>query len=192
MPVIPSHEILSKRWYYSSNGWGSGARWAFFALFGVAFIIAIMSMIFVNRKRLRRGVAPIYGTSWITPPAYRANVNNNMPENNVPTYTAQANEADMGYYDQHGNFVQNPNVKSPEEAHVRQNNTGYSGATYGMNTYYMGGDAPVVNDTNAGQYQRPEGPPGSPPTASQATATNTGSSQPIYSAPNVPPPQQKS
>ncbi|WPK24038.1 hypothetical protein PUMCH_001293 [Australozyma saopauloensis] len=191
MAAIPQAKALVKRYYYTYD-YSNGARWAFFALFLVALLIAVFGTIRVNKNRLKRGEAPLYGTSWITPPAYRTN--NPPQENYVPTYTATANEADMGYYDQQGNFHQNPNVKSPEPAYMRNNATGTTTyENYSTTTYYMGSDAPIVSEATTGQYPRPEGPPG----ASQGTSTGasapageaaTGTSQPLYSRPEAPPP----
>lgn len=209
MAVIPTE--ISKRYYYYSNDWASGARWAFFALFLVAIAIAIFGTLRVNRARSRRGVQPLYGTSWMTPPAYRPNTDNtNNPENYVPTYTATANDADMGYYDNQGNFHQNPNVKNPDPpqpAHFRTGSGNYPD-NYGMPMNTLNGNTPQTNpnntETNAQtMYQSPAGPP--PGMASTGTSgpsggyvvqqsgvegTNTGSSQPIYSRPDVPPPTQ--
>lgn len=220
MAVIPTE--YSKRYYYYSNDWSSGARWAFFALFLVAIAIAIFGTLRVNRARSRRGVQPLYGTSWMTPPAYRPNTDGTNPnqENYVPTYTATANDADMGYYDQQGNFHQNPNVKNPDPpqpAHIRtgsgnypnnygmpmsnlneyDNNNGINGTNTTGNTDHAAGNA------NYPTYSSPAGPPpgmsntgtsgpsGYVVQQSDVEGTNTGtSSQPIYSRPDVPPPSQ--
>lgn len=212
MAVIPAD--FSKRYYYYSNDWTSGARWAFFALFLVAIAIAIFGTLRVNRARSRRGVQPLYGTSWMTPPAYRPNPDNtNNPENYVPTYTATANDADMGYYDNQGNFHQNPNVKNPDPpqpAHYRTGSGNYP-ENYGMPMNTFNANTSQMTNSNTGEtstqniYLSPAGPPPGMTNASstgpsgpsgyvvqqsEVTGSTTGTSQPIYSRPEVPPPTQ--
>lgn len=118
---------ISKRAY--GDGWSDsgGARWAFFGVFIVLVIIVVIGTLRVNKRRSRQGIQPIYGTRWLTPPSYRQSerVYNNrndldVPTNYVPTYSEQAGDTDMGYYDNEGNFHPNPNAKSPiPEVHVR-------------------------------------------------------------------------
>lgn len=110
---------------FETSGWSnSGARWAFFAVFILLIIIVVFGTIRVNKKRTQAGVQPIYGTRWMTPPLYRqSQTHYNQPQganavlggSYVPTYTATANEYDMGYYDNNGEFHPNPNSKS---AHI--------------------------------------------------------------------------
>lgn len=118
---------ISKRAY--GDGWSDsgGARWAFFGVFIVLVFIVLIGTLRVNKRRSRQGIQPIYGTRWLTPPSYRQSerVYNNrndldVPTNYVPTYSEQAGDTDMGYYDNEGNFHPNPNAKSPiPEVHVR-------------------------------------------------------------------------
>jgi len=128
------HTLYTKRdWdddYWSNSG---GARWAFFAIFVVLIIIVVLGTIRVNKKRAQHGEQPIYGTRWLTPPSYRQSQTQyqqpdhvrdpDLPSAYVPTYTATANEYDMGYYDSNGNFHPNPNAKlalpHPPETHQR-------------------------------------------------------------------------
>lgn len=212
MPTIPNNSIdLSKRYYYSTD-WSSGARWAFFALFLVAIALAIIGTLRVNKARRRKGVAPIYGTSWMTPPAYRANNDtSNNQENYVPTYTATANDADMGYYDQQGNFHQNPNVKTPDlpqEAHYRTGSMSYNEPTYNMSMDGYNTAPQMYTNMNSAtnNYPSPPGPPptaplNTPPVGSSSGPTNTsheysapanlesaGTSEPTFSRPEHPPP----
>ncbi|KAI5950474.1 hypothetical protein KGF57_004289 [Candida theae] len=116
--------------YWSGS---DGARWAFFAIFAVLIIIVVLGTIRVNKKRAQHGEQPIYGTRWLTPPSYRQSQTQyhqpdhirdpDLPSAYVPTYTATANEFDMGYYDSNGTFHPNPNAKSalqhPPETHQR-------------------------------------------------------------------------
>lgn len=109
------------------DGWSDsgGARWAFFAIFIVLILIVVAGTLRVNKKRSRHGAQPIYGTRWITPPSYRQSQTSHRqrdgPETNyVPTYSEQAGDTDMGFYDNSGVFHPNPNAKSPfPEVHVR-------------------------------------------------------------------------
>ncbi|RKP31508.1 hypothetical protein METBISCDRAFT_22385 [Metschnikowia bicuspidata] len=203
MPLIPPFDF-PKRYYYSTNStWSGGARWAFFALSLVAIALVVMIFMRINRSRMLRGVAPIYGTTWMTPPSYRAaNPNSNNYNNYVPAYTATANEADMGYYDNQGYYHPNPNVKSPdypEQAHYRTGSASVPGVArpgYGGYNYTPPGDVRSVTDEHTmvtGTYERPPGPPPSAAPENTATGTGTatatepqgtGSSEPVYSRPD--------
>lgn len=108
---------IDKRDLWSSN---EGARWAFFAIFIAIILLAMIGMIRVNKKRGSNGLQPIYGTRWMTPPSYiqsQSQYNQprrrdeGMPDSYVPTYSEQANDQDMGYYDNNGTFHANPNAK---------------------------------------------------------------------------------
>ncbi|CCG25672.1 hypothetical protein CORT_0C02960 [Candida orthopsilosis Co 90-125] len=128
--IISLHERDWDDDYWSNSG---GARWAFFAIFVVLIIIVVLGTIRVNKKRAQHGEQPIYGTRWLTPPSYRQSQTQyhqpdhvrdpDLPSAYVPTYTATANEFDMGYYDSNGNFHPNPNAKSalphPPQTHQR-------------------------------------------------------------------------
>lgn len=180
MPAVRSDDYnLIKRFYYTS-GDGNGARWAFFAILIVLIIIFILGTIRVNKGRARRGNQPIYGTRWMTPPSYlqsQGQYDHNSAGQNayVPTYTATANDNDLGYYDPNGNFHSNPNTKAPqvpEAAHYRStSNPGYSSET--------GGNAPVVSDESS-VFRRPSGPP---PNGGSSSNDN------LFQRPNYPPPQ---
>ncbi|KAH3901057.1 Rcr1p SCDLUD_002531 [Saccharomycodes ludwigii] len=101
---------------YMNSHW-EWARWIFFVLFVVAVIFIILGTIRANIMRARRGQAPIRGTSWMTPPSYlqsqqeynRTTHNSRRTrrgrnEDYVPAYTQEANENDLGYYDDKGIF----------------------------------------------------------------------------------------
>ncbi|EGW32904.1 uncharacterized protein SPAPADRAFT_49836 [Spathaspora passalidarum NRRL Y-27907] len=89
----------------------------------IALMLAVVAVGVVNKRRKQRGIQPIYGTRWITPPTYRQSQHQyeqpdhirdpDLPSAYVPAYTATANEHDMGYYDGSGKFHPNPNVKTP-------------------------------------------------------------------------------
>ena len=76
-----------------------------------------------GQEKARQGLQPVYGTRWMTPPSYGQSQHQydqpdhrrdpDLPSAYVPTYTATANEYDMGYYDANGVFHANPNAKSP-------------------------------------------------------------------------------
>ena len=129
--------MLDKRATSGDSTWSiGGARWAFFAILFVLILIGIFGTLRVNKKRFQLGSQPLYGTRWMTPPSYRqsqtqydqpVNIRDpDLPSTYVPTYTAEANEYDMGHYDQAGKFHSNPNARAalmapPPSAHQRQN-----------------------------------------------------------------------
>lgn len=113
---------MSEYDYGSGVNIGDGARWAFFAIFIVLIIVMVLGTIRLNRKRARQGVAPIYGTLWMTPPLYRQSqtqynqpnrADPEMPLAYVPKYTAETTDVDMGYYDVNGKFHANPHASMP-------------------------------------------------------------------------------
>ena len=107
------------------NGWfwggGNGdtwawAKWILFVLFVVFALAVVFGTSIVNKKRHSMGQAPIRGTAWMMPPSYRQSereyVGNSQRyvEDYVPEYTEEANENDLGYYDERGEF--HPNGKA--------------------------------------------------------------------------------
>ncbi|CAN3364333.1 hypothetical protein DICA3_E15830 [Diutina catenulata] len=145
-----------------SYSYSDPARYAFLAIFIVLIIVVLFGTLRVNKKRAQRGMQPIYGTRWITPPSYRQSQNQyhqptrpdlDVPGNYVPTYTTEAGEYDMGYYDNQGKFHANPNAKAPiPEVHVRQTS--------------MSNAAPISNldsvDDEDDLYRRPPAGPNRP------------------------------
>lgn len=114
--------VVLPRDFEDDTRFTDGARWAFFAIFIVLVIGILFGTLRVNKKRARHGVAPLYGTRWMTPPSYLQSQNQydqptrqepDMPLAYVPKYTAEATEYDMGYYDKDGKFHANPNIKAP-------------------------------------------------------------------------------
>ncbi|KAI5959980.1 hypothetical protein CANMA_004080 [Candida margitis] len=194
MPYIDNGNFVSKSvkslykrdWddgYWSNSG---GARWAFFAIFIVLIIIVVLGTIRVNKKRAQHGEQPIYGTRWLTPPSYIQSQNQydqpdhtrdpDLPSAYVPTYTATANEFDMGYYDSSGTFHPNPNAKQalqhPPQTHQRTGSAisshTNSGATPLSPTLdhvnEADGHAHNDHDDDIADISRPAGPPPSRPT----------------------------
>jgi len=175
MPAIKYEQIavisqqLNKR-DWGDNDWTSsgGARWAFFAIFIVLIIIVVLGTMRVNRKRSRKGIQPIYGTRWMTPPNYRQSQNQydqpdnvrdpDLPSAYVPTYTEEANEYDMGYYDRSGKFHANPNAKAadmvpPQAAHRRESTAHGDGVP--ISSTLPG----TLTDEDAHDIGAPAGPP---------------------------------
>lgn len=95
--------------YGDNNGWVWG-RWILFVIFVICIIAVGLGTARINRRRRTMGQAPIRGTAWMTPPSYRQSQRQyNGPadgaaEDYVPQYTATANDQDMGYYDERGEF----------------------------------------------------------------------------------------
>lgn len=93
----------------NSESW-QWARWTLFLICILAVVLFIVSILGLNRKRSQVGIAPIRGTGWITPPSYRQSQREYNRRGNgndgdyVPQYTATANENDLGYYDDNGEF----------------------------------------------------------------------------------------
>ncbi|GMF03104.1 unnamed protein product [[Candida] boidinii] len=104
MSIIVYNELSKRAWNDGSNG----GRWAFF-VFVIALIVILFAMVcYTNIRRMRRGAAPIRGTTWITPPSYYQSQNQyqSSPANQLPAYTANPNpNQDAGFYDKDGIFV---------------------------------------------------------------------------------------
>ncbi|GCE99650.1 hypothetical protein ZYGM_000697 [Zygosaccharomyces mellis] len=106
--IIERDRLNYARDFYDDNNdsW-NWARWCLFIIFVLAIVIFIISIFGLNRRRSQTGRAPIRGTAWITPPSYRQSQREHHRENHsnyVPQYTATANENDLGYYDENGEF----------------------------------------------------------------------------------------
>lgn len=188
---VASNAHLSKRFFtsYSTSG---GARWAFFAVFILVVLCAVIGTIRVNRRRSKQGMQPIYGTRWMTPPSYiQSQTQYNQPGQRndpevpgsyVPTYTATANDNDMGFYDNNGEFHANPNAKSsvafPDQAHHRQSSLA-DGAPVNDLPLTANGHLDANNDASNAvhddedddMFRRPIGPP---PTTAPATGSSAG------------------
>ncbi|CAR25640.1 hypothetical protein ZYGR_0A02050 [Zygosaccharomyces rouxii] len=90
----------------SNESW-KWARWTLFVIFILAIVMFIVGVVGLNRRRKQVGRAPIRGTAWITPPSYRQSQRDHDRREDsefVPQYTAKANENDLGYYDENGEF----------------------------------------------------------------------------------------
>ncbi|SMN20291.1 similar to Saccharomyces cerevisiae YDR003W RCR2 Vacuolar protein that presumably functions within the endosomal-vacuolar trafficking pathway [Maudiozyma saulgeensis] len=102
--------IIDDPWGSSTWRWG---RWILFVIFVVFILLLVLCTARANRRRFVRGEAPIRGTSWITPPSYRQSENTYVGNTQravvdyVPEYTEEANENDLGYYDERGEFHSN-------------------------------------------------------------------------------------
>ncbi|QLG71886.1 hypothetical protein HG535_0C02360 [Zygotorulaspora mrakii] len=102
--------------YWDDSGWEQG-RWILFVVFAVALLMLILYTRMANRRRVLRGQAPIRGTAWISPPTYRQSQTQHNrgtgdpAEDYVPEYTERANNQDLGYYDQNGEFHLNSKVE---------------------------------------------------------------------------------
>lgn len=102
--------IVDDPWGSTSWRWG---RWILFIIFVAFILVLVISTARVNKRRFIRGEAPIRGTSWLTPPSYRQSerayvgTTQRAVVDYVPEYTEEANENDLGYYDERGEFHSN-------------------------------------------------------------------------------------
>lgn len=192
MPVIIQRDV------WEDN---NGARWALFAIFIVIILVIIGGTLRANKKRSSNGLQPIYGTRWMTPPSYgvsqsqhnRSTGDDPATTNNyVPTYTATANEQDMGFYDNNGEFHANPNAKPaytvtdelemPPQTHIRSHsNDGVAihelddlrRPSYPVNSNDINANPNNENrdDLSSTEYEPPLGPP-PPSDVSEVTDRN--------------------
>ncbi|CAI4037248.1 hypothetical protein SMKI_02G1160 [Saccharomyces mikatae IFO 1815] len=108
-------KFVGSYYSYSGSSWESG-RWILFVLFIAAIVFILFFTFLANRRRRRMGRAPIRGTAWLTPPSYRQSQQQytgtvqQRTDDYVPEYTERANEHDLGYYDERGEF--HPNDKA--------------------------------------------------------------------------------
>ncbi|XBW37993.1 hypothetical protein QEN19_003578 [Hanseniaspora menglaensis] len=118
-----SSDTTSQDGYSTYNPW-KWQKWSLFAIFIVLLILVIFATLRANYARIRNGRQPIMGTAWFTPPTYqqserqynhddgihvnRHNDRRNQEEN-MPQYTEEVGEQDLGFYDPDGKF--HPNVK---------------------------------------------------------------------------------
>lgn len=190
---------LIRRDEFSNSYWDNagGARWAFFAIFVILIIIVLLGTLRVNKKRARQGLQPVYGTRWMTPPSYGQSQHQydqpdhrrdpDLPSAYVPTYTATANEYDMGYYDANGVFHANPNAKSPIPQPPKVHQRSESTTVTDENAHTQGG-VPITstlpndlpgnqhvddNDSIGDFYRPPQGPPPNRNTPSSSSPENT-------------------
>ena len=177
-----------------------------FAIFVILIIIVLLGTLRVNKKRARQGLQPVYGTRWMTPPSYGQSQHQydqpdhrrdpDLPSAYVPTYTATANEYDMGYYDANGVFHANPNAKSPIPQPPKVHQRSESTTVTDENSHNTPGGAPIAsnlphdltgnnqhvddNDSIGDFYRPPQGPPPNrslTSTSPENTNTNTETTQ---------------
>ncbi|AET40064.1 resistance to Congo red protein Ecym_5302 [Eremothecium cymbalariae DBVPG len=130
------------------------ARWAIFAVW---IVVVFFSIFMINLRRRRRGLRPIIGTAWLTPPSYgQSQRQYNRPTDDptaipVPEYTEQPNvNVDLGYYDNQGKF-------HPATGSVPKPGTAVTTDTsHGYQTSAPIGDYQQLHDVG---YVRPQGPP---------------------------------
>lgn len=105
----------------STDAW-QWQKWSLFAILIVLLILVLVATLRANLNRIRNGRQPIRGTAWFTPPSYQqserqynhddgmhVNRHNNrrQQEENIPKYTPEVGEEDLGFYDTDGKFHQN-------------------------------------------------------------------------------------
>ncbi|CDO94856.1 unnamed protein product [Kluyveromyces dobzhanskii CBS 2104] len=106
-------------WGLSCSSQWEWARWVIFVMFMVILLTFIITTVRINYIRKRNGQQPLRYVSWLTPPAYRQSDSSRRRRTDVPvadyvpTYTAEANENDLGYYDSEGIFHVNSKAEPP-------------------------------------------------------------------------------
>lgn len=108
--------------YYSTYNPWKWQKWSLFAIFVVLLVLLVVATLRANYNRIREGRQPIRGTSWLTPPSYQQSEreynhddgvhvdrhnNRRQREENIPTYTEEVGEEDLGFYDANGVFHEN-------------------------------------------------------------------------------------
>ena len=163
---------------------------------------SIIRDITCEQEKSSSGLQPVYGTRWMTPPSYGQSQHQydqpdhrrdpDLPSAYVPTYTATANEYDMGYYDANGVFHANPNAKSPIPQPPKVHQRSESTTVTDENSHNTPGGAPIAsnlphdltgnnqhvddNDSIGDFYRPPQGPPPNrslTSTSPENTNTNT-------------------
>lgn len=138
----------------------------------------------VNKKRGSNGLQPLYGTRWMTPPSYvqsqsqynqptSRNHTSDQPANYVPTYTETANDQDMGYYDENGQFHENPNVKP--SYNFDNENPIINEPVHQRTTSQTDGVPIQPIEEDLDDLVRPTGPPPRSNTDNQSPTTNNNS-----------------
>lgn len=173
---MPSLAFVKRDYCYGyncTNSW-NWARWIFFALFIIALLLLFLSAIRINKRRGQQGIQPMRGTAWMTPPSYQQQQPPRQ-EPFVPPYTEQANDQDMGYYDNQGAFHVNSKAKDapsyrldtlvpdqtgvslPQPATTIQGTDPSDSFNRDFNRYY--GDTAGAGQRSTDEYARPQGPP---------------------------------
>ncbi|RCK54768.1 Protein RCR1 [Candida viswanathii] len=199
-----AYVTLDRRADWDNGYWNNSglARWAFFAIFVVLIIIVLLGTIRVNKKRARQGLQPMHGTRWMMPPSYRQSQTQyqqpdhtrdpELPSAYVPTYTATANDMDLGYYDANGQFHPNPNAKTavPKPPQAYHSTTEQVNDERGPISDNLPHDLQESdNDSLGDMFRRPSGPPPRSTTASSLSNNNTGNATADdFSRPSGPPP----
>ena len=108
--------------YFSTYNPWKWQKWSLFAIFVVLMALLIAATVRTNYNRIKHGEQPIRGTAWLTPPSYQQSErqynhddgvhvgrhnNRRQREENIPTYTEEVGEEDLGFYDANGVFHEN-------------------------------------------------------------------------------------
>lgn len=108
--------------YYSTYNPWRWQKWSLFAIFIVLMVLLVAATLRTNYNRIRHGRQPIRGTAWLTPPSYQQSEreynhddgvhvgrhnNRRQREENIPAYTEEVGEEDLGFYDANGVFHEN-------------------------------------------------------------------------------------
>lgn len=202
-PISPVKEkdVLYARYLYtddfdSGSGWVWG-RWILFVIF-VVFILGLgLTTVRVNRRRRTMGQAPIRGTAWMTPPSYRQSqrqyngANPATQEDYVPQYTATANDQDMGYYDERGEFHLKSEAQ-PAPTVVRET------ASDSSTSLERPGPAVTrdshlsdIDEQDFRRYRPTTAPPTESPTGGHENTTNGPSNGPVEMQSMAPPEKAK-
>lgn len=166
--------------YSCSSSWAWG-RWILFVLLIVGLLALVLSAFRINRRRGLQGVQPIRGTAWITPPSYQHAA---RQDPYVPAYTQEANDNDMGYYDNQGVFHVNNKAKEAPSYHM---STLVPDQT-GVSSPQPATTSADPDETFARDFTRYYGSTAAAPPVSSPTATAQTEQSEDYSRPGGPPP----
>lgn len=184
----------------------NAARYAFFAFVVAAFVVFILLVCVVNKRRIKSGRSPVI-SSYLAPPSYNQSqvAYEGQTTTNLPTYTPNPNaNQDVGFYDKNGNFiptsVQNVNDNSIElnDITLVDNNDNDNNTNNNNNSNRIPENAYIqnssINDNQLASdmsYRRPDGPPPSrvydnSNTIVGSSATADNDALPAYSPPETP------
>jgi len=137
--------------YGCYSGWNSWGRWVALVVIILAFVfLAFLFSCYSNRRRRRRGIAPMYGTGWI-PYGGSGGWGNKAPLQQNPGY----------YHNDPYNGGAAPPYEPPMVGQQTGNTFNSNEGYYGSNAYELQQPQSSYHPGRGGDpvYVAPEGPP---------------------------------